>query len=120
KLLTDLDRTGNRETPTILTMLVIEDLTMAAYLPVVAVIVVGGSFVSGALSVTAALAVAGVVLLLAFRYGDYMSRVLLARTDEALMLGVLGSTLLVAGAAQAVNVSAGVGAFLVGIALSGP
>jgi CPA2 family monovalent cation:H+ antiporter-2 len=119
KLLNDLGRTGNRETPTILTVLVIEDLAMAAYLPVIAVILVGGSVLSGVFSVAAALAVTALVLIVALRFGPQMSRVLAARTDEALLLGVLGATLLVAGAAQAVNVSAGVGAFLVGIALSG-
>ena len=43
-----------------------------------------------------------------------------ARSDEALLLGVLGITLLVAGIAQQLDVSAAVGAFLVGIAISGP
>ena len=35
KVLTDLDRLGNRETPAVLNLLVIEDLAMAVYLPVV-------------------------------------------------------------------------------------
>ena len=39
--------------------------------------------------------------------------------NEALLLSVIGLTLLVAGLAQWVNISAAVGAFLVGIALSG-
>ena len=39
--------------------------------------------------------------------------------NEALLLGLLGTTLLVAGLAQQLDVSAAVGAFLVGIALSG-
>lgn len=37
----DLDRLGNRETPAVLNLLVIEDLAMAVYLPVVAAVVVG-------------------------------------------------------------------------------
>jgi CPA2 family monovalent cation:H+ antiporter-2 len=40
KVLSDLDRLRNRETPAILNLLVIEDLAMAAYLPVVAALVV--------------------------------------------------------------------------------
>ena len=38
KVLTDLDRLGYRETPSILNLLVIEDLAMAVYLPVVAAV----------------------------------------------------------------------------------
>jgi K+:H+ antiporter subunit KhtU len=54
------------------------------------------------------------------RFGHRLTHVLHARTDEALLLGLLGVTLLVAGVAQRLDVSAAVGAFLVGIALSGP
>ena len=43
KVLTDLGRLGYRETPSVLNLLVIEDLAMAVYLPVVAALVVGGS-----------------------------------------------------------------------------
>jgi CPA2 family monovalent cation:H+ antiporter-2 len=42
------------------------------------------------------------------------------KDPEALLLSVLGLTLLVAGVAAELNVSTAVGAFLVGIALSGP
>ena len=42
------------------------------------------------------------------------------KDPEALLLSVLGLTLLVAGVAAELKVSAAVGAFLVGIALSGP
>ena len=42
-----------------------------------------------------------------------------AADQESLLLGVLGLTLLVAGLADQLKVSAAVGAFLVGIALSG-
>ena len=41
KLVRDLGRVGNRETPGILTVLVLEDLVMAVYLPVVAVLLAG-------------------------------------------------------------------------------
>jgi CPA2 family monovalent cation:H+ antiporter-2 len=45
--------------------------------------------------------------------------VISTRSDEALLLAVLGITLLAAGAAQELEVSAAIGAFLVGVALSG-
>ena len=41
-------------------------------------------------------------------------------SDESLLLAVFGVTLLVAGVAQSLEVSGAIGAFLVGLALSGP
>lgn len=119
KVLGDLGRLGNRETPTILTLLVIEDLVMAIYLPITVVMLAGASVLSGALSVAAALGIAGVILVLALRYGNHITRLVDTRSDEALLLAVLGITLLVAGITQQLDVSAAVGAFLVGIAISG-
>ncbi|MCO8305836.1 cation:proton antiporter, partial [Streptomyces sp. RKCA744] len=65
------------------------------------------------------LGVAGLVLFLAVRYGRVISRIVSSDDPEKLLLVVLGLTLLVAGIAQQLQVSAAVGAFLVGIALSG-
>ena len=116
KVLSDLGRLGNRETPAILTLLVIEDLAMAVYLPIVAVMLAGGSLSEGAVAVLIALSVAGLVLFAALRFGHQLTRLLHSESDEALLLGLLGTTLLVAGIAQQLDVSAAVGAFLVGIA----
>jgi len=119
KVLRDLRRLGNRETPTILSILVIEDLAMAFYLPVLSALVIGtGVLVGGAALLVAVLLVA-VILYLALRHGRVISGLFAANHSESLLLGVLGLTMLVAGIAQEVNVSAAVGAFLVGIALSG-
>ena len=43
KLLDDLGRLGNRETPVVLSILVIEDLVMAFYLPLMAGLLIGGT-----------------------------------------------------------------------------
>jgi CPA2 family monovalent cation:H+ antiporter-2 len=59
KVLADLNRFGNRETPVVLGILVIEDLVMAVYLPLVAVAFLGGT--GGMLSLVTALAVVAVV-----------------------------------------------------------
>lgn len=120
KVLHDLDRLGNRETPAVLNLLVIEDLAMAAYLPVVAALVAGRTF--GATATTVVIALLGVTVILgvALRWGDRLSSLLAPGTDEALLLAVFGLTLLVSGLAQQVEVSAAIGAFLVGLALSGP
>ncbi|MFF2387539.1 cation:proton antiporter [Agromyces sp. NPDC058104] len=119
KLLRDLGRLSNRETPAILGVLVIEDLAMAFYLPVLSAIVVGVSLWQGAVAVAIAVAVVTVILYIALRHGHLVSRLFPADHAEPLLLGVLGLTMLVAGLAQEVSVSAAVGAFLVGIALSG-
>jgi CPA2 family monovalent cation:H+ antiporter-2 len=120
KLLTDLGRLGNRETPTVLSLLVFEDLAMAVYLPIVAVVLAGGALLSGLVSVAIALGLVTVVLLVALKQGDRFSRWVTSDSDEVVLLTVLGVTLVVAGIAEQVQVSAAVGAFLVGIALSDP
>lgn len=120
KVLADLGRLGNRETPAVLTVLVMEDLVMAGYLPVIGVLLAGAGLVAGIWSVAAALLAAAVIFFVAVRFGPRLSTLVSSRSDEALLLTVLGLTLVVAGIAEAVRVSAAVGAFLVGIALSGP
>jgi CPA2 family monovalent cation:H+ antiporter-2 len=61
-----------------------------------------------------------VFLAIAQRAEVGLSRVLFSHSDEALLLTILGLAVLVAGIAELVQVSAAVGALLVGIALSGP
>jgi len=120
KLLDDLGRLGNRETPAVIGVLVIEDLVMAFYLPVLGVLVAGSALAAAAGSLVLAVGVAVLALLVAVRFGRRLSRVADHGSDEVLLLTVLGIVLLVAGIAERVGVSAAVGAFLVGIALSGP
>ncbi|MBG7698023.1 cation:proton antiporter [Streptomyces sp. MC1] len=119
KVLGDLGRIGNRETPVILSILVLEDLSMAVYLPVVTALLAGTGLAAGSVTLAIALGVAGLVLLVAVRYGRHISRFVSTDDPEKLLLVVLGLTLVVAGVAQQLQVSAAVGAFLVGIALSG-
>jgi CPA2 family monovalent cation:H+ antiporter-2 len=120
KVLTDLDRLGNRETPAVLNLLVVEDLAMAGYLPVAAALVAGTSAAATARTVAVALVAAGAILVVALRWGPLLSRALERGSDESLLLSVFGLTLLVGGLAQRLQVSAAIGAFLVGLALSGP
>ncbi|WP_143672022.1 cation:proton antiporter, partial [Streptomyces caniscabiei] len=119
KVLGDLGRLGNRETPVILSILVLEDLSMAVYLPILTALLAGAGLAAGSATLAIALGTAGVVLLVAVRYGRHISRFVSSDDPEKLLLVVLGLTLLVAGLAQQLQVSAAVGAFLVGIALSG-
>lgn len=119
KVLRDLGRLSNRETPTILSILVIEDLVMAFFLPILSVVLLGSSWLQGTITLGIALVAVLAILFTALRHGDRVSRLFSPEHPESLLLGVLGLTLLVAGIAQQVNISAAVGAFLVGIALSG-
>jgi CPA2 family monovalent cation:H+ antiporter-2 len=119
KLLDDLDWLANRETPVVLSILVFEDLAMAVILPVLGIIAIGGSLTGAAASVAIALALVVAILFVAARHGDAISRVAFAGSDEINLLTILGVTLLVGGIAEQLNVSAAVGAFLVGIGVSG-
>jgi CPA2 family monovalent cation:H+ antiporter-2 len=119
KMLGDLGRLGNREVPAVLGVLVLEDLAMALYLPLLTALLVAGDASTVVLAVAAALGTVTVIIVLATRFGHTVSRLFSAADQEALLLGVLGLTLLVAGLADQLKVSAAVGAFLVGIALSG-
>jgi monovalent cation:H+ antiporter-2, CPA2 family len=120
RTLGDLGWMGNRETPLVLAILVIEDLAMAAFLPLGTVLLVGGETWRVAVSVGVATVVVVTVLAVAAKYGQAISRAVFSRSDEALLFGILAVLLLTAGATEALNVSAAVGAFLAGIAFSGP
>ena len=120
KVLSDLGRLGYRETSSILSLLVIEDLAMAVYLPLVAALVVGEDAGTTAVTVAVALVAVMIVLWGAGRFGEQLSDRLGRGSNESLLLAVFGLTLVVGGLAERLQVSAAVGAFLVGLAVSGP
>src|SRR3954447_14100172 len=119
KVLGELGRMNNPETPSILSVLVLEDLAMALYLPLVSVLLVGRGWRDGVISILIALATVGAVLFVALRFDKAISRAVSHQSDEIILLSTFGLILLVAGVAQKLQVSAAVGAFLVGIALTG-
>ena len=120
RTLDELGWMGNRETPLVLAILVLEDLVMAGFLPLATVLLVGGSADRVVVSVGLAALVVVTVLAVAARYGPAISRAVFSPSDEALLFGILAVLLLTAGATEALNVSAAVGAFLAGIAFLGP
>jgi CPA2 family monovalent cation:H+ antiporter-2 len=120
RVLGELGRLNNPETPVVLSILVLEDVAMAVYLPLEAVLLLGQGPAAAAGSVAVALATVGVVLVVALRYGGALSRLLAHESDEVILLSTFGLVLVVAGLTQGLRVSAAVGAFLVGVALSGP
>ena len=119
KVLAELKRLNNPETPPVISVLVIEDLAMAVYLPLIAVLLAGGGPWKITFSVAVAVVTVLVVLLVAVRYGRQISAFASHESDEVILLTIFGSVLLVAGVAERLQVSAEIAAFLVGISLSG-
>ncbi len=119
KLLNDLGWTGNRETPTVLSILVFEDLVMAVVLPILGAVALGGSPLSATLSMVAGLSIVGIILYIATHHGERVGRAVFSNNAEVNLLTLLGLALFVAGLAEGAGISAAVGAFLVGLAVSG-
>jgi CPA2 family monovalent cation:H+ antiporter-2 len=116
RLLEDLRRLGNRETPAVLSVLVLEDFAMAAYLPLFAVLASGGTWLE---AVGGMIAAVGALFAASYHWGHHVGRLVAHPDSEQLLLRVLGLTLLVAALAESLHASAAVGAFLVGLTLTG-
>lgn len=117
RLLGDLRRTGFRETPAVLSVLVLEDIMMAVFLPLLVVVLSGGTVLAAVIAVTGALGVVLLVLFASRHFGHHLGRALGHESDEQVLLRVLGLMLVVAGLTYLVDASAAVGAFLVGLAI---
>ncbi len=120
RLLEELDRLGNRETPAVLVISVFEDLTNTFYLPIVGVLLLGVGWATGLLSVGLALGVVLLALLAGTRYTGQLSSLIASRSSEVVLLTTIGLVLTIAGIAEQLQISAAIAAFLLGIALSGP
>lgn len=101
------------------TVLVVEDLILAPYLPLLTTLVAGAGAIAGFLSVTVALLVTGVALLISFRGENALGKVLNTQAQGGLLLTVFGAALFTAGSAELIGFSSAVAAFLVGLALTG-
>lgn len=119
RLLNDLRRLGNRETPAVLSILVLEDFAMAAYLPLLAVLAAGGTWLEALLGMAIAVAALIVAFVASYRWGHHIGRLVAHPDNEQVLLRILGLTLIVAALAELVHASAAVGAFLVGLTLVG-
>jgi CPA2 family monovalent cation:H+ antiporter-2 len=119
RLLSDLRRLGNRETPAVLSILVLEDFAMAAYLPLLAVLAAGGTWLQALLGMAIAITALSVAFFASYRWGHHVGRIVAHPDNEQVLLRILGLTLIVAALAEFVHASAAVGAFLVGLTLTG-
>lgn len=119
KLLVELRRLTNAETPIVLGVIVVEDLFLAIYLAILA------PFLGDAEGVADALLHFGialgfiVALFLVARYGARLVGLLVGTDDdELLMVLVVGLAILVAGLAELLGVSDAIGALMIGLVIS--
>ncbi|OBA57250.1 potassium transporter [Mycobacterium sp. 1100029.7] len=119
RLLEDLRRLGNRETPAVLSVLVLEDFAMAAYLPLFAVLASGGTGLEAVAGMVVAIGALFAAFFASYYWGHHVGRLVDNADSEQLLLRVLGATLMVAALAESLHASAAVGAFLVGLTLTG-
>lgn len=109
----------NPETKPVVSVLVIEDLVMAPYLPILSVALTGAGLVSGLITVGTALLVVAVVIVIALKGSVRFHRILSPRDPVGLLLIVFGAAIAAAGLAGLVDFSPAVAAFLVGLLLTG-
>lgn len=110
---------GNESTKRAVSVLVIEDLVLAPYLPVLSAILASLGVLSGLISISIALVISGVALLIGAR-GIHIPHAPLIMGDSAtLLLTVFGSALVASGVATYFGFSGAVAAFLVGLLLTG-
>lgn len=115
----DLRWRRNPETKPVVSVLVIEDLVMAPYLPILSVALTGAGLVSGLITVGTALIVVAVVIAIALKGTVKFHRMLSPRDPVGLLLIVFGAAIAAAGIAGLVDFSPAVAAFLVGLLLTG-
>lgn len=116
KLVTELKRLTNPETPTILGVIVVEDVFLALYLAALAPLF---GEASGAADVALTIGIAVVFLVALFtlaRWGSrYVDRLIGSRQDEILTILFVGIAVLVAGFAYELGVSDAIGALMIGL-----
>jgi len=115
----DLRWRRNPETRPVVSILILEDLVMAPYLPILTVVLTGAGLVSGLVSTGIALVVVAVVILVAVRQGSWTKRLFGNSEPVGLLLVVFGAAVAAAGLAGLVSFSPAVAAFLVGLLLTG-
>jgi monovalent cation:H+ antiporter-2, CPA2 family len=118
KLLIELRRLANPETPVILGIAVVEDVFIAFYLAIVAV-VIGGETNIWSIVLELAISFAFLVGMFALaRWGaKVVSRVLGARDDELFTVLFFGLAVAFGGIGDLLGVSDAIGAFLIGLVL---
>ena len=118
KLLIELRRLANTETPMILGVTVVEDIFIAIYLAIVSVVLSGETDfwpVVGKLTVAFLFLV--VMFTLARFGGRYVSKLFRTKDDELFTILFFGLAVLFAGIGEILGVTDAIGAFLIGLVL---
>jgi monovalent cation:H+ antiporter-2, CPA2 family len=100
-------------------VLVFEDMLLAPYLPLLTAMILNLGVLAGLVSVSIALLITGLVLLISTRQQNALAKLLSTSSPGGLLLTVFGSAMLAAGLAEQVGFSSAVAAFLVGLLLTG-
>lgn len=118
KLLIELNRLANRETPMILGVTVVEDIFIAVYLAIVSVVLSGET---DFWPIVAKLAIAFTFLVVMFSLarwgGKVVSRFFRTKDDELFTILFFGLAVLFAGIGEVLGVTDAIGAFLIGLVL---
>jgi len=116
KLLIELNRLANRETPMILGVTVVEDIFIAIYLAIVSV-VLSGETDPGPVVLKLVIAFTFLVVMFAVaRYGGrVVSRVMRTKDDELFTVLFFGLAVLFGGLGEVLGVTDAIGAFLIGL-----
>ncbi|WP_285115783.1 cation:proton antiporter [Leifsonia sp. fls2-241-R2A-40a] len=118
KLLIELRRLANTETPMILGVTVVEDIFIAIYLAIVSVVLSGETDfwpVVGKLAVAFAFLV--IMFTIARWGGRFVSRLFRTKDDELFTILFFGFAVLFAGIGEILGVTDAIGAFLIGLVL---
>jgi monovalent cation:H+ antiporter-2, CPA2 family len=102
-----------------ISILALEDMALAIYLPIISSVVIGVSLATGLISISVAFVIIGLVILVSLRREGIVSGVLSNQSPISLLLTVFGSALVAAGVAGLIGFSGAVAAFLVGLLLTG-
>ena len=118
KLLIELRRLANRETPTILGIMVLEDVFVAIYLAIVGVVISGETDV-GAIALQLAISFTFLIVMFALaRWGGrVVSRLVNTKDDELFTILFFGLAVAFGGIGSLLGVSDAIGAFLIGLVL---
>ena len=119
QVIRDLRWRRNPETKPVVSVLVLEDLVMAPYLPILTVVLTGTGLITGLISVSVALIVVAVVIVITLKGDTSFKRLFNASEPVGLLLIVFGAAVAAAGLAGLVQFSPAVAAFLVGLLLTG-
>ena len=118
KLLIELNRLANPETRLILGMMVVQDIFLALYLALLQPALGTGGDMPAGLAIARSFGFLLVLGLIA-RFGHrVVGRLLGTGEDELLTVTFVGLTILIAGFAEELGVSAAIGAFMVGMILA--